>query len=201
MQCARVGSQRPWVHRSKAGEAVHGTPIVVGGPESVDVWKHPSHDSEGREIVFDSEAVAYIITGVPRSDRDPGFCARLQRESEREDYDIPNKPPAYQPPVETTKIPPPSKPAPQPERPPQPRRIVVQTRECLDNDDAGEIVEGYYDVRGGILYVWDAQNNSPIGQQRINPGDDPAVAARKILREKSGKHSSFYQPIWYRSVH
>jgi hypothetical protein len=74
-------------------------------------------------------------------------------------------------------------------------------RDLYDPNDAGEIVEGYYDVKGGILYVWDAHNNSPIGQQPINPGDDPAVAARKILREESGKHSSFYQPIRYRSVH
>jgi hypothetical protein len=61
-------------------------------------------------------------------------------------------------------------------------------RECLDNNDAAEIVEGYYDVKGGILYVWDAQNNSPLGNQPIKPGDNIEAAARKLLREKSGKY-------------
>jgi len=58
-------------------------------------------------------------------------------------------------------------------------------------------VEGYYDIKGGILYVWDAHNNPPIGQQPISPGDNIEAAARKLLREKSGKHSAFYQPIRY----
>jgi hypothetical protein len=67
----------------------------------------------------------------------------------------------------------------------------------VDYDDAGEVVEGYYDIKGGILYVWNARDNSPIGQQPISPGDDVEFAARKMLREKSGKHLAFYQPIRY----
>jgi len=109
---------------------------------------------------------------------------------------VPNKPLAHQAPVETKSIPPLPKPAPQPERPPQPRRIVAQVRECVDDRDPGAIVEGYYDIKGGILYVWDAQNNSPLGNQPVKPGDNVEFVAR-VLREKSGKHSSFYQPIRY----
>jgi type IV secretory pathway VirB10-like protein len=161
-------------------------------------WKQPSHDSEGREILYGPDDVAYIITGVPRSDRDPEYFARLQRESERADYETPNKPLAYQPPVETKNIPPLPKPAPQPERPPEPQQIRTQVR-CPDPEtgDPGQILEGYFDVRGGLLYVWNETDASPIGTTPIKPGDDPAVAARKLLREKSGKSSSFYQPIRY----
>jgi hypothetical protein len=33
--------------------------------------------------------------------------------------------------------------------------------------------------------------------QPLGPDDDPAVVARRLLREKYGKHSSFYDPIRY----
>src|SRR5262245_39657432 len=79
-------------------------------------------------MLYGPDDVAYIITGVPRSDRDPEYFARLQRESERADYETPNKPLAYQPPVETKNIPPLPKPAPQPERPPEPQQIRTQVR-------------------------------------------------------------------------
>src|SRR5215472_1518033 len=179
----------------EAGEAVRGNPTVVGGAESVEAWKLPTHDAEGREVLYGPEDIAYIITGVPRAERDPEYCARL--DSEKGSAVIPNKPLPYQPPVETKSIPPLPKPTPAPERPPQPRYIKTQVRECMDNDDPGEIVEGYYDVRGSILYVWNARDNTPIGNQPISPGDDIEFVARKLLREKSGKHSSFYQPIRY----
>ena len=182
----------------EAGEAVRGIPAVVGGAE--DIGELPSRDSEGREIVFGADDITHIITGVPRAGRDDKYIAAIGSAIERGEYEAPNKPLAYQPPVETSKTPAPSKPTPQPERPPEPRRIVAQVRECLDNDDAGEIVEGFYDVKGGILYVWDAQNNSPLGNQPIKPGDNIEFMARKLLREKSGKHSSFYQPIRYPAV-
>src|SRR5215472_12894073 len=154
----------------EAGEAVRGTPIVVGGPESVEAWKLPTHDAEGREVLYGSEDVAYIITAVPRADRDPEYCARLDRESERADYRTPNKPLPY-PPASEAKAPPPlPKPAPQPERPPKPRYIRAEVRErSADPSDAGEIVEGYYDVKGGVLFVWDAHDSRPIGQQPIKP--------------------------------
>jgi len=168
---------------------VRGTPVVVGGPES-DIEE--ARDPEGREVVFGADDVSVIYTGVPRAGRDEKYLARLERERE-----VPNKP-LPQPRVETSSVPPPLlKPSPQPERPPQPKRIVVQTRECRDYDDAGEVVEGYYDVKGGILYVWNARDNAPIGNQPVSPCDNVELIARRLLREKSGKHSSFYQPIRY----
>ena len=138
----------------EAGEAVRGNPTVVGGAESVEAWKLPTHDAEGREVLYGPEDIAYIITGVPRAERDPEYCARL--DSEKGSAVIPNKPLPYQAPVE--KAPPPlPKLAPQPEKPPEPRYIRAEVRErSNDPADAGEIVEGYFDVKGGILYVWDA---------------------------------------------
>jgi|SRR5215475_2755506 len=37
-----------------------------------------------------------------------------------------------------------------------------------------------------------------LGLETIRPGDDAEAAARRILREKHGKHFSFYDPISYR---
>jgi hypothetical protein len=36
-----------------------------------------------------------------------------------------------------------------------------------------------------------------LGTQLLRPGDDIEAAARKILRESHGRHSSFYDPIPY----
>jgi hypothetical protein len=89
-------------------------------------------------------------------------------------------------------------PEPEPIRPAGPQYIQTEVRQPSgDSDDAGEVLEGFYDVKGGILYVWNAKNNSPLGQQPIKPGDNIEFAARKLLREKSGQHSSFHQPIRY----
>ena len=172
------------------GHAVPGIPFVIGGVESIADWKHPTHDSDGREIVFGPDDPQYIITGVPRADRDAGYCARLQREYEREDYAVPNKPLPHQPGPEgqTTALPPLPKPTPEPEKPPEPRYIYSEVRErSNDPVDAGEIVEGYYDVKGGVVFVWNKQDSSPIGNQAVAPGDDVKAVARRILREKSGK--------------
>jgi hypothetical protein len=37
-----------------------------------------------------------------------------------------------------------------------------------------------------------------IGLERLQPRDDAAAAARKILREKHGKRGAFYDRINYR---
>src|SRR5262245_58871217 len=130
----------------EAGEAVRGTPIVVGGPESVEAWKLHTHDAEGREVLYGPEDVAYIITGVSRADRDPEYCARLDRE--KGNAVIPNKPLPYQPPVETKSIPPLPKPTPAADRPPPPRYITTQVRACMHNDGPGEIGAGYSALGG-----------------------------------------------------
>jgi hypothetical protein len=37
-----------------------------------------------------------------------------------------------------------------------------------------------------------------LGSEALKPGDDAEAAARRVLREKHGKHLSFYDPISYR---
>src|SRR5262249_52704932 len=130
---------------------------------------------------------------VPRPGIDEAYYTRLMQQRE-----VPNKPLANQPREEASSVPPPLlKRSPQAERPPQPRRIVVQVREGVDYEDVGEVLEGYYDIKGSVLYVWNARDNSPIGQVAISPGDDVEFAARRLLREKAGKNS-FHRPINYR---
>ena len=55
-------------------------------------------------------------------------------------------------------------------------------------------------AEGGILYIWNARDNTPIASQPIAPGDDVEFTARRLLREKSGRNS-FNQPINYPKRH
>jgi hypothetical protein len=64
-----------------------------------------------------------------------------------------------------------------------------------DPADAGEIVEGYFDVKSGVVFVWNAHDSSPIGNQAVSPGDDVGAVARRILREKAAKNK-FNQPLY-----
>ena len=36
-----------------------------------------------------------------------------------------------------------------------------------------------------------------LGSESLNPGDDAEAAARRVLREKHGKHLRVYDPIPY----
>jgi hypothetical protein len=87
---------------------------------------------------------------------------------------------------DTKPIPPLPKPEPKVEAPPNPTRVRTEARQRThDPGDAGAIVEGYYDVRDGQVYVWTTENGSrALAHQPIRPGDDPAVVARRMLREK-----------------
>src|SRR5262249_44583689 len=90
---------------------------------------------------------------------------------------------------DTKPIPPLPKPEPKIEAPPDPQRVRTEARQRTnDPGDAGEIVEGYYDVRDGQVYVWTTEDGArPLGHAPVRPGDDPAVIARRMLREKVGR--------------
>jgi len=49
-----------------------------------------------------------------------------------------------------------------------------------------------------VLRVYD-ETDRLLGTDTLHPGDDAVHAARKILKEKRGKHLSFYDPISCRS--
>ena len=68
-----------------------------------------------------------------------------------------------------------------------------------DERSCGIIIEGARAVAGGQLHVRDH-----AGQTWVIPlNGDPDVQARKLLREKFGKHHAFNQPVHYppRSYH
>src|SRR5262245_14189658 len=159
--------------------------VVMGGPEDIDAKVEDARAArvaelrgagEKREVVFDQTT---IITGVPRSPRNYG----PQAADDKPDYTSHLKTYGTKP------IPPlPQKPEPKVEAPPDPQRVRTEVRQCKNDDDPGEIVEGYYDVRDGQVYVWTTENGSrPLGHAPIRPGDDAAVIARRLLREKVGR--------------
>src|SRR5262249_24604809 len=61
-----------------------------------------------------------------------------------------------------------------------------------------QIIEGAYSPSGNVLRVYD-ETDRLLGTDTLHPGDDAVHAARKILKEKRGKHLSFYDPISCRS--
>jgi hypothetical protein len=79
----------------------------------------------------------------------------------------------------------------------EPRYVRAQVRRPdPEKNDPGEIGEGVFTVEGNRLHVEDLQGRE-LGTQLLRPGDDIEAAARKILRESHGRHSSFYDPIPY----
>ena len=65
-----------------------------------------------------------------------------------------------------------------------------------EKDDPGQIIEGSYSLSDGVLRVYD-EDGRMLGTSTLKPGDDAVHAARKILREKHGRHDAFYDPIPY----
>jgi hypothetical protein len=68
-----------------------------------------------------------------------------------------------------------------------------------ETGDPGQIIEATYSVMDGILRAFDDEGRL-LGTDKLQPGDDAAHAARKILKEKHGKHGAFHDPI-RRHVH
>ena len=96
------------------------------------------------------------------------------------------------------KLPPPrSQPTPEP-----PADEVRHSIRCTvrlpdpEKDDPGQIIDGAYSLSGNVLRVYD-ETGRLLGTDTLRPGDDVMHAARKILREKHGRHGAFYDPIPY----
>jgi hypothetical protein len=165
--------------RLEQGAAVRGS---VGRVIGVDDRGHaaPARDEKGREIFYDVDT---IITGVPRHGRDEVPPEWYKRQP------VPTPDPRERLRKDTRPIPPLPKPEPKVEAPPNPTCVRTETRQRTnDPGDAGEIVEGYFDVRDGQVYVWTVENGArPLGHAPVRPGDDPAVVARRLLRDKVGR--------------
>ena len=59
----------------------------------------------------------------------------------------------------------------------------------------GAILEGHYDLVDDEVIVTDLHGR-PIGKEKVKPGDDPAVIARRILRRGRAQRD-FFRPINY----
>jgi len=182
--------------------------VVTGGPDDLDAKVESARaerlaelrgNGEKREVVFDTQV---IITGVPRSPRNYGTAeSEAQPRDDKPDYTSHLK--SYGP---TKPIPPRPKAPAEAVRPPEPGPIQTQVRApSQDGKDPGEIVSGWYDIQTAHngqqqIVVWERSGGAPIGRAAYNPGDDPKVIARRILREKKGGATSgFYGPISYRT--
>jgi hypothetical protein len=196
------------------GEAVLLPPkvAVVGVPKSDTADAKVEHDAQGKEVYRGvlredgtiDPGINVIITGVPRAGRDDGEPV-VQATNTSKTWKcsmcggtFPNKVTIHRCEPRTNdrpKIPPPQRvqPVPKPEEAPR-RYIWTQTRGATDTDP-GAIAEGTYTVSDDWLYVWDAAGNH-LGRLAIAPGDDAAVVARRLLRDKTGSNA-FYAPLNY----
>jgi hypothetical protein len=88
-------------------------------------------------------------------------------------------------------------PQPSPELPAEgPRHSIRCTVRPPDpeKDNPGQIIEGSHSLSGNVLRVYDDEGRL-LGTDKLQPGGDAAHAARRVLKEKLGKHLSFYDPI------
>ena len=172
----------------------------VEGPHRVIVTGVPPRQDSAPDVLAKlgiESPVHVIVTGVPRAGRDDdedvaAYAADIAARSTPA-YDRYAKPE----PVETVRVPPLPQPTPEPlaSEPRYPVRCTVRLPDP-DKDDPGQIIEATYSLTGKALRVYDDEGRV-IGSERLMPGDDAEAAARKILREKHGKHLGFYEPIPY----
>jgi hypothetical protein len=74
--------------------------------------------------------------------------------------------------------------------------IAVQTRRCRDDDDPGEICEGYFSIEGKVVTVTDAKGRY-VGSRALLKGEDARVVAKRLLREKTPEAESFNRRLNY----
>jgi hypothetical protein len=128
---------------------------------------------EEREVRFD---VMAVVTGVPKAGDDTGEPWK------------PISPPFF--PRPSSGAPPTNEEEAVREEPQPPiieSYVQVQVRQCRDDDDAGEIAEGWFSIDDGVLTVTDA-NGKYVGSRAI-AGEDARVVAKQLLREKKQPES------------
>ena len=137
------------------------------------------------------------MTGVPRRGRDDGdVAATAQPREEVNDKTFPRFAPTLAP--ETPRIPL----HPRSDDWPQPADETRHSFHCTtrlpkpEQNDPGEIALGTYSLNNGVLRVY-AEDGRMLGTGTLS--DDAVAAARKVMREKRGKHQAFYDPITCRN--
>ena len=126
-----------------------------------------------------------IITGVPRPPPCPADCTCWRHR--KDTYDVSAEREKLAKYLQPKAPPPLPRPMQEPAPPALPREwryIYTQLRAGNpDRNDPGQILEGQYGVAGNMVFVEDAKGEL-ISKQKLEPGDDPASVARKLLREK-----------------
>ena len=74
--------------------------------------------------------------------------------------------------------------------------VHVQVRQCQDDDDPGEIAEGWFSVDGRTVTVTNATGKF-VGSHALLKGEDARVVAKQLLREKVPEGESFNRRLDY----
>jgi hypothetical protein len=200
----------------EAGELLEVPLCIVGGSETsvraqveaakADKLKELRAADDRREVVF---RVNTVVTGVvqhgePRDpDRPPtapGFASGEDTERRHHDVDAPLKSQdnsagprgarctsdAVLESRDNSDPPPPLIETP----------ICVQVGRCRDDDDPGEVVEGYFSVDGSTVTVTDSKGRE-IGSRAMLEGEDARVVAKRLLREKAPESEDFNRVLSY----
>ena len=174
-----------------AGEIVSVPLFVVAGSESeasarvegakADKLAELRATGDLREVNF---TVELVVTGVvrPGETADPASVPSAPAFSSREDAPI--RPPLPSPPPSAEVVEEEAR-----EEPPLIETyICVQMRQCQDDDDPGEIAEGWFSTDGKVLTVTDATGRH-VGSRAMLEGEDARVVAKQLLREKKAPES------------
>jgi hypothetical protein len=144
-----------------------------------------------REVAF---AVNVVITGVVQHGEaaDPASAPSAPSFASREDVAVRPSPPRLAP----------SAPPPDEEEvraDPEPvieTYVQVQVRQCHDDDDPGEICEGWFSVDGKTVTVTN-KSGKYVGSRTMLKGEDPKALAKVLLREKSPESEGFNRVLRY----
>jgi hypothetical protein len=74
-------------------------------------------------------------------------------------------------------------------------RITVTTEAATFSGNPGAIAEGNWELADDKVVVTDLEGR-PIGSEKLKPGDDPVVIAKRILRRGRAQRD-FFRPISY----
>jgi len=194
--------ERRILERVAADQAVFIPPIVVGVEPDAPVTEG-QRDASGREMYYGTvkrdgmvDRTDTIITGVPRAGRDAEDAVeRLVARAKQTGY--PSDPlQAKAVKAREAPVPPPPEPEPEPES----KRVRV-TIELPTDNNLGSVADGYYFVQDEMVYVSDALKR-PLGRLALNPGDNPEIVARRLLKAKHCSNN-FYRKLQYppKSIH
>src|SRR5215472_10982255 len=202
LELIKAEKQRRIDLKMASGEAIWGPPLVLVSrvPD-----KETLPDGENAAVVVERDATGHevyrevirIVTGVLRRERDSDeqvAAALAQPRTNDKMLRFVRSEPAE----------PPRAPLPRPTIPEFPIEEVRRSICCTvrlpkpEKGDPGQIIEGSYSLSGNVLRVYD-DTDRLLGTDTLRPGDDATHAARKILKEKHGKHLAFYDRINYRA--